>query len=99
MSELYNDRDYFDRMFASIDDNFVEIKKRLDKLNGSVARHEKVINEHLPHSIDHCPQAKVIEGLQENMITSKAIKKTIYIGFGIICTLIAALWGVKELLG
>ena len=99
MAEMYNDRDYFDRMFASIDDNFVEIKKRLDKLNGSVARHEKVINEHLPHSIDHCPQAKVIEGLQENMITSKAIKKTIYIGFGIICTLIAALWGVKELLG
>jgi hypothetical protein len=41
----------------------------------------------------------VIEGLQENMITSKAVKKTIYIGIGIICSLIAALWGVKEMIG
>ena len=99
MAEMYNDRDYFDRMFASIDDNFHEIKGRLDKLNSSVAKHEKIINEHLPHSIDHCPQVRVIEGLQENMITSKAVKKTIYIGIGIICSLIAALWGVKEMIG
>jgi len=98
MAEMYNDRDYFDRMFASIDDNFHEVKARLDKLNGSVAKHEKIINEHLPHSIDHCPQVKAIEGLQENMITSKAVKKTIYIGFGIICALIGALWSVIEIL-
>ena len=97
MSELYNDRDYFDRMFASIDNNFFEIKGRLDKLNGNVARHEKVINENLPHSVNHCPQVKVIEELQANIITSKAVKKTIYIAFGIICALIGALWGVKEL--
>ncbi len=98
MSELYTDRDYFDRMFASIDDNFHEIRGRLDKLNGSVARHEKVINENIPHSIDHCPQAGTIKDLQENLITGKAIKKTIYIGFTIICALIGALWGVMELL-
>lgn len=98
MAELYNDRDYFDRMFASIDDNFHEIKERLDKLNGSVARHEKVINENLPHNVNHCPQVKAIESLQENMITTKAVKKTIYVGFGIICALIAALWGVIEIL-
>ena len=29
MAEIYNDRDYFDRMFASIDDNFHEVKVRL----------------------------------------------------------------------
>jgi hypothetical protein len=97
MTELYNDRDYFDRMFASIDDNFHEIKGRLDKLNGSVARHEKIINENLPHSVNHCPQVKVIENLKDNMVTEKAVKKTIYIAFGIICALIGALWGVKEL--
>lgn len=97
MTELYNDRDYFDRMFASIDDNFREIKGRLDKLNGSVARHEKIINENLPHSVNHCPQVKVIENLKDNMVTEKAVKKTIYIAFGIICALIGALWGVKEL--
>jgi hypothetical protein len=97
MTELYNDRDYFDRMFASIDDNFHEIKGRLDKLNGSVARHEKIINENLPHGVNHCPQVKVIENLKDNMVTEKAVKKTIYIAFGIICALIGALWGVKEL--
>ena len=98
MSELYNDRDYFDRMFASIDDNFIEIKGRLDKLNGSVARHEKIINENLPHSVNHCPQVGVIEDLKRNMISEKAVKKTIYVGFGIICALIGALWGVMEIM-
>jgi hypothetical protein len=97
MAEMYNDRDYFDRMFASIDDNFHEVKARLDKLNDSVARHEKIINEHLPHSIAHCPQVKAIEELQDNMITSKAVKKTLYIALGVICTLIGALWGIKEI--
>lgn len=99
MGELFTDRDYFDRMFASIDDNLIEIKGRLDKLNGSVARHEKVINEHLPHSIDHCPQVDVIEDLKKNMISERAVKKTLYIGFGIICTLIATIWGIMEIMG
>lgn len=99
MAEIYNDRDYFDRMFASIDDNFHEVKERLDKLNGNVAKHEKIINEHLPHSIDHCPQSGMIEKLKKNMVTERAVKKTLYIGFTIICAVIAALWGVKELLG
>jgi len=97
MAEMYNDRDYFDRMFASIDDNFHEVKGRLDKLNGSVARHEKVINENLPHNVNHCPQVKAIEELQGNMITAKAVKKTIYVGFGIICGLIGAAWGLIEI--
>jgi hypothetical protein len=98
MGELYTDKEYFDRMFASIDDNFFEIKERLDKLNGSVARHEKTINENLPHNISHCPQTADIKDLKENMITSKVIKKTLYIGFGIICTLIAAIIGIIELI-
>ena len=97
MSDLYNDRDYFDTKFGNIDGKFGEIMGRLDKLNGNVARHEKIINEHLPHSIDHCPQVKVIEELQKNIITSKAVKKTIYVAFGIFCALIGALWGIKEL--
>lgn len=98
MSDLYTDRDYFDRMFASIDNNLVEIKGRLDRLNGSVARHEKIISENLPPSIDHCPQAQVIDDLKRNMISEKAVKKTIYVGFGIVCALITAYWGVMEIL-
>ena len=98
MSELYNDREYFDMMFGSIDNHFIEVKKRLDKLNGAVASHEKIITENLPHSIAHCPQQEAIKDLQENMITSRAVKKTIYITFGIVCTLIAALWSIMEIL-
>lgn len=98
MGELFSDREYFDRMFASIDDHFIEINKRLDRLNGSVARHEKIINENLPHNIAHCPQAGKIEDLEKNMITSTAVKKTLYIGFGIVCALIAAIWGITEMI-
>jgi hypothetical protein len=98
MSELYNDRDYFDRMFANIDDNFLEIKSRLDKLNGNVSRHETIINENLPHNISHCVQTETIKRLEENMITEKTIKKTIYILFGLICALIAAIIGVFQMM-
>jgi len=85
-------------MFASSDNNFHEVKGRLDKLNGSVARHEKVINENLPHSVAHCPQSGMIEELKKNMVTERAVKKTLYIGFAIICAVIAALWGIIEII-
>ncbi len=97
MRELYNDRDYFDRMFASIDDHFFEMTKRLDKLNGSVARHEKVIDENLPHNIAHCPQAQTIETLKNNMVTEKAVKKTIYVAIGILGTLIGIVFALFEI--
>ena len=45
MAEMYNDRDYFDRMFASIDDNFHEVKARLDKLNGRGAEISLIFGE------------------------------------------------------
>jgi hypothetical protein len=32
------------------------------------------------------------------MISERAVKKTLYIGFGIICTLIAAIWGIVEIM-
>ena len=74
------------------------IEDHFRRLNGSVAKHEKTINENLPHSVVHCPQAIKIKELEDNMITSKVVKKTLYIGFGIVCTLIAALWGVMEMI-
>jgi len=98
MSDLYNDRDYFDAKFAAIAEGFDKIEKRLDRLNGSVAKHEKIINENLPHNIGHCPQAETIEDLKKNMVSEKAVKKTLYVGFGIICTLIAAIWGIMEIM-
>lgn len=75
MSDLYTDRDYFDRMFASIDDNFLEINNRLDKLNGNVAKHEKLINENLPHNIAHCSQAESIDAIQKDLEDYHFVKK------------------------
>lgn len=66
-----------------------EIKEHLAKLNGKVAEHEKVININLPHSVQHCPQTKVIENLKENMISGKAIRNAIIIGIGSFGTLIS----------
>ncbi len=97
MGELFSDKEYFDRMFASIDDHFIEMTKRLDRLNGSVAKHEKIINENLPHNIAHCPQADIIEDLTKNMVSEKAVKKTLYIGIGILSSLIAIIWGISEI--
>lgn len=98
MGELFTDKEYFDKMFKAIDENFKAVNARLDRLNGSVARHEKVINENLPHNIAHCPQAEKIEDLEKNMITSEAVKKTLYVGFGVVCALIAAIWGITEMI-
>lgn len=75
-----------------------KIDKHLEKLNGKVAEHEKVINVNLPHNIALCPQADNIKSLQENMITSKTVKNTLYIGFGILATLIGIIWGILEIL-
>ena len=56
------------------------IDKHLEKINGKVAEHEKVINIHLPHNTTHCPQKETIEHLRDNMISAKAIRRSIYAG-------------------
>ena len=45
------------------------------------------------------PCSEVIEDLKKNMVSERAVKKTLYIGFGIICTLIATIWGIMEIMG
>lgn len=56
------------------------IGDHLDRLNGSVAKHEKIINENIPHTIANCPQQENIVEFRDNMITVKAVKKAIYTG-------------------
>ena len=50
------------------------IEDHFARLNGSVTKHEKVINENLPHSVSQCVQAHTIVEIRDNMITSKALK-------------------------
>ena len=77
--------------------SLVKIDKHLEKINNKVAEHEKTINTNLPHNISHCSQTEIIKTLTDNMITSKTVKKTVYIGFGIIATLVTILWGISEI--
>ena len=42
-----------------------KIDEHLEKLNGSVSEHEKIINQNIPHTIAQCPQAKIIDELKE----------------------------------
>jgi hypothetical protein len=55
--------------------NLTGIKERLDRINGTVARHETVISENLPHDIANCPQADTIQEIRDNMITDTSVLK------------------------
>ena len=66
-------------------------------MNINIASHEKIINENLPHSIDHCPQVETIETLKENMVTTKSVKRTIYTGVIVLCAIITIIWSISEL--
>ena len=58
------------------------IEKHLVKLNGSVAEHERVILENLPHSIDHCPQAPVIKEIRDAVLEDKGSEKNKEVTWG-----------------
>ena len=94
---IYTDKDYFDTKFGHIEESLIGIKNQLRGSNINIERHEKIINENLPHSIDHCPQVETIETLKENMITSKSVKKSIYIGIGVLVSIISIIWGISEI--
>jgi hypothetical protein len=53
------------------------INDHLGRINGSVGRHETIIVENLPHTIAKCAQKETIQEVRDNMITNKAIKRTI----------------------
>ena len=73
-------------------DALIRIDKKFEKLNGSVAEHGKIISDNLPHNVALCPQAKTIESLKENMISSRAIKTTIITSIGITGTLVTIIF-------
>lgn len=74
------------------------IEKHLIKLNGSVAAHEKIITQNLPHNISLCPQAENIKTLNDSMVTGKAIKGAIYRGIAITATIAGIVIAVIEMI-
>lgn len=51
------------------------INDHLGRINGSVARHEKIIIDNLPHTIANCPQNEKIQEIRDDMITIKTLIK------------------------
>jgi hypothetical protein len=50
------------------------ISNRLDKINGSVAKHEKAIIENLPHTVLHCTQAEVIGRIEKAILKDDIVE-------------------------
>ncbi len=72
------------------------ITQRLDKLNGTVAKHEKIINERaivVADYMDHAKEAESIEKrirmLEDQQLSNKTIKKWIVTTVGVTGSLIA----------
>ena len=73
------------------------IDSHLDKINGKVAEHDKVITIHLPHNISHCIQREGMDKLKENMISGKAVRNAIYMGLAASAALFSILFIIYKL--
>lgn len=52
-----------------------KIDTHLEKLNGKVAEHEKIINQNIPHNISLCPQQETIVEIHDTVTKLSAIKE------------------------
>lgn len=83
-------------------DSLKNIADHLKTLNGTVAKHQTTIDQHLPHSEVHCVQKgkidtmeKTLVRLDEKVVTRKALNTTIWKLFGGLIAaggLIFAIW-------
>ena len=88
---------YLNAQFENVQDSFSAINARLDKLNGKVAEHEKIINQNVPHNISHCVQTKTIEEIRDNMITSKSLKRVSVTIIGSAASITAMVWIIIQI--
>jgi hypothetical protein len=61
--------------FDIIHDNLDAIKTQTTKTNGTVTRHEQIINANIPHTILNCPQSATIKLLENTLISEEAVEK------------------------
>jgi len=73
------------------------IDGHLDKLNSKVAEHEKTINVHLPHTIQHCPQAAIIKNLEQDMVTWQRLRGVLISSIGAFAGLLTVIWMAYKL--
>ena len=87
---------YLNAQFETIQDSFDKVNNRLDRLNGKVAEHEKVINQNIPHTVNHCAQTGVITELRDNMVTTRGIRKVLITGLTSASAVAAIIWIVFQ---
>lgn len=82
-----------------------EILNNVKRINGTLEKHDYVLSEHekmiranLPHTKAQCTQEERIKKIEAELLTEKTFKKTLYIGFGIIASMIAAGWAILDIL-
>jgi hypothetical protein len=82
--------------FKVIDTKLDGITQRLDKINGTVARHEKSLNDEaiiIANYLEHAKEAEEIEKrlriVEDTQLTQKSIKKWIVGTIGVTGTILA----------
>lgn len=88
----------YEGLAISTNTSLISIEKHLEKLNGKVAEHERIINQNLPHNVSHCSQVETIRELQDNMITIKALKTYLAGTIAIISGVISAIYIIFDLI-
>ena len=90
--------------FMVIDTKLDGITQRLDKINGTVANHEKRINDHdiiITDYVNHLKDTEIIQGkiriMEDTQLTSKSIKKWVIGTILIVVTLLGIVTTVLEL--
>jgi len=82
----------------NMDARLDRIDKHLEKLNGRVAEHEKVVNMIGEDRIKGCVQTKVIQEPRDNIISRRGIRNAIVAGISIGTAMIGVIIGLIQLL-
>jgi hypothetical protein len=74
------------------------IEDHLGRINGTVGKHEKTINDNLPHTIANCAQKDTIQEIRDSMISAKAVRNAIVLSITATGTLFSILFILYKLL-
>ena len=105
------DRKYFELVIGPINVELIGINRRLDKINGSVQKHEKIINdalversasrerERIYHEsrVETCPQLNRLNIIEDAQLANKVTKKFVVKSIAVAGSVMAFIWGVVRL--
>ena len=74
-----------------------KIDVHLEKLNGKVIGHEKIIDKNLPHTIADCSQVEIIQEIRDNMISRKAVYGAVLAGIGALSAIVGIVFAIVRI--